>query len=130
MRRKRYCAVRSTDRKSHRAGPIGVMRAQRLPSTQLCSYAQRVITVSASVLRARQRDCIELVQREPVRIIARDGASRAVLVSPTFFDRAVTALEDLADLQAAAAVRVAGGEVVAHDALMAEMGINEERRPQ
>lgn len=92
----------------------------RLPPLARGSYAGSMRTVSPSVVRARLREYIELAQREPVEITARNGARLAVIVSPAFFDRAFAALEDRADRKAAAAARAEGG-VVAYDDLMREV---------
>lgn len=92
-------------------------------------YAVAISTASPTTLRARLREFIELAQREPVEIVARDGSRLAVMVSPVFFDRAFAALEDEADLKAAAAARAEAG-VVAHSELMAELEQGHEREPR
>lgn len=64
-----------------------------------------MMSVSLSQLRKRQSDYIAAAQREPVEITSRGTNRRAVLVSPGFFDRAVQAMEDQADIRAAAQAR-------------------------
>lgn len=62
-------------------------------------------SVTLSQFRSQQSDYIAAAQREPVEITSRGVGRRAVLVSPEFYDRAVQALEDQADIQAAAEAR-------------------------
>lgn len=64
-----------------------------------------MISVTLSQFRSRQSDYIAAAQREPVEITSRGAGRRAVVVSPEFFDRAMRALEDQADIRAAAEAR-------------------------
>ena len=68
-------------------------------------YAEVMTSVTLSQFRSQQSDYIAAAQREPVEITSRGVGRRAVLVSPEFYDRAVRALEDQADVQAAAEAR-------------------------
>ena len=85
-------------------------------------YALRMTSVTLSQFRENQSDYIAAAQREPVEITSRGVSRRAVIVSPEFFDRAIAALEDKADIAAAAAARE-DGEFVSHEALMRELGL-------
>ncbi|MDO5287822.1 MAG: type II toxin-antitoxin system prevent-host-death family antitoxin [Actinomycetia bacterium] len=78
-------------------------------------------SVTLSQFRSHQSDCMAIAQREPVEITSRGVGRRAVLVSPDFFDRAVQALEDQADIRAAAAAR--GEPRTPHAEVMAEFGL-------
>ena len=80
-------------------------------------------SVTLSQFRARQSDCIAAAQREPVEITSRGAGRRAVVVSPEVFDRALQALEDQADIQAAAAARAETEPPISHEELMAELGL-------
>ncbi len=79
-------------------------------------------TVTLSQFREKQSDYIAAAQREPVQITSRGVGRRAVIVSPDFFDRAIQALEDQADIRAAAEAREDTGRV-SHEELMAELGL-------
>jgi len=80
-------------------------------------------SVTLSQFRNQQSDYIAAVQREPVEITSRGVGRRAVLVSPEFFDRAVEALEDLADIQAAAEARREDGPSIPYEELLAELDL-------
>ena len=80
-------------------------------------------SVALSQFRNRQSDYIAAAQREPVEITSRGVGRRAVRVSPEFFDRAIEALEDMADIRAAATARREPGARVGHDELLAELGL-------
>ena len=80
-------------------------------------------SVTLSEFRNRQSDYIATAQREPVEITSRGVGRRAVLVSPEFFDRAIEALEDQADVRAAAEARRETGDRVSHKDLMVELGL-------
>jgi antitoxin StbD len=80
-------------------------------------------SVTLSQFRNQQSDYIAAAQREPVEITSRGVGRRAVLVSPEFFDRAVEALEDLADIQAAAEARREGGPSIPYEELLAELDL-------
>ncbi|MWV60563.1 type II toxin-antitoxin system prevent-host-death family antitoxin [Rathayibacter sp. VKM Ac-2754] len=78
--------------------------------------------VTLSQFREHQSDYIAEAQREPVEITSRGVGRRAVIVSPDFFDRAVQALEDQADLRVAAQARRDIGRVT-HEELMVELDL-------
>ncbi|WP_431695923.1 type II toxin-antitoxin system prevent-host-death family antitoxin [Kocuria rhizophila] len=80
-------------------------------------------SVTLSQFRSQQSDYIAAAQREPVEITSRGAGRRAVVVSPEFYDRAVAALEDVADAQAAAEARVEQEPRVSHEDLRRELGI-------
>lgn len=80
-----------------------------------------MISVTLSQFRSQQSDYIAAAQREPVEITSRGAGRRAVVVSPEFFDRAVQALEDQADISAAVEARREVGSV-SHEELMRELG--------
>lgn len=64
-----------------------------------------MISVTLSRFRSQQSDYIAVAQREPVEFTLRGAGRRGVAVSPEFFDRAMQALEDQADIRAAAQAR-------------------------
>lgn len=78
-------------------------------------------SVTLSQFRNRQSDYIAVAQREPVEITSRGAGRRAVVVSPEFFDRAMEALENQADIRAAAAARTEPR--IPFDELMDELGL-------
>ena len=80
-------------------------------------------SVTLSRFRSQQSDFIAAAQREPVEITSRGVGRRAVVVSPDFYDRAVEALEDLADIRAAEAARNESGRRVSHEELVSELGL-------
>lgn len=80
-------------------------------------------STTLSQFRSNQSDYIAAAQREPVEITSRGANRRAVLVSPEFFDRAMEALEDQADIQGAAESRNDLGPTVTHDELIEELGL-------
>ncbi|GAA1351743.1 type II toxin-antitoxin system Phd/YefM family antitoxin [Falsarthrobacter nasiphocae] len=79
-------------------------------------------SVTLSQFRSHQSECIAAAQREPVEITSRGAGRRAVVVSPEFYDRAVQALEDQADVLAAADARREAGRV-SHEELQREIGL-------
>ncbi|GAB2505667.1 hypothetical protein CATRI_04325 [Corynebacterium atrinae] len=81
-----------------------------------------MISVTLSQFRSQQSAYIAAVQREPVEITSRGAIPRAVLVSPEFYDRALRALEDQADIRAAFAARSEEGRV-GHEDLMRELDL-------
>ena len=87
------------------------------------TYTCRMTSVTLSQFRNQQSDYIAAAQREPVEITSRGAGRRAVVVSPEFYDRAVAALEDLADARAAAEARVEQEPRVSHEDLRRELGI-------
>ncbi len=80
-------------------------------------------SITLSQFRAHQSEYIAAAQREPVEITSRGVGRRAVVVSPDFFDRALAALEDQADIRAAAEARRESAPRVAHADVMAEFGL-------
>ncbi len=86
-------------------------------------YNLGMASVTLSQFRSQQSDYIAVAQREPVEITSRGVGRRAVVVSPEFFDRAIEALEDQADIRAAAEARRERGGSVSHEELMAELGL-------
>lgn len=86
-------------------------------------YIHLMVSVTQSEFRSSQSSCIAAAQREPVEITSRGAGRRAVVVSPEFFDRAVRALEDQADIAAAAAARSESEAPISHEELMAELGL-------
>lgn len=78
-------------------------------------------SVTLSEFRGRQSDYIATAQREPVEITSRGAGLRAVVVSPEFYRRALEALENQADVEAAARARQERGSV-SHDELVEELG--------
>lgn len=80
-------------------------------------------SITLSEFRARQSDYIAAAQREPVEITSRGVGRRAVVVSADFFDRALVALEDQADIHAAAVARNETEPRVSHADVMAEFGL-------
>ena len=81
-----------------------------------------MISVTLSQFRNRQSDYIAVAQREPVEITSRGAGRRAVVVSAEFYDRAVQALEDQADIRGAAEARDEEGRV-SHENLLRELGL-------
>lgn len=79
-------------------------------------------SVTLSQFRSQQSDYIAAAQREPVEITSRGAGRRAVVVSPEFYDRALRALEDQADVHSAAVARTETDRV-AHEDLVRELGL-------
>ena len=82
-----------------------------------------MVSVTLSQFRNQQSGYIATAQREPVEITSRGAGRRAVVVSPEFYDRAVAALEDVADARAAAEARAEQESRVSHEDLRRELGI-------
>ena len=79
-----------------------------------------MVTTTLSNFRANQSEVLDAAQRAPVEILSRGSRRRAVVVSPEFFDRALQALEDQADVRGAAevdTVRIPGALNIAHTEL-------------
>lgn len=87
------------------------------------TYYVVMTSVTLSQFRAQQSEYIAAAQREPVEITSRGVVRRAVVVSPDFFDRALEALEDQSDIQAAAQARNESAPRVEHADVMAEFGL-------
>ena len=85
-------------------------------------YYRGMTTTTSSDFRANQSAVLDAAQRGPVEILSRGSRRRAVVVSPEFFDRALQALEDQADVRGAAEARTEEG-TISHEDLMAELGI-------
>jgi|SRR5690625_2853937 len=79
-------------------------------------------SVTLSQFRSQQSNYIAAAQRGPVEITSRGAGRRAVVVSPEFYDRALQALEDQADVRDAAEARSEEGRV-SHNELMREHGL-------
>lgn len=79
-------------------------------------------SVTMSQFRSRQSELMASAQAEPVTITSRGVGRRAVVVSPEFYDRALEALEDKIDVEAAAEARREGG-TISHRELMDELGL-------
>lgn len=75
-----------------------------------------------SDFRAHQSKVLDAAQRGPVEILSRGSRRRAVVVSPEFFDRALQALEDQADVRGASEARREQDDI-SHEELMAELGL-------
>ncbi len=86
-------------------------------------HAFDMVSVTLSQFRNQQSDYIATAQREPVEITSRGAGRRAVVVSPEFYDRAVAALEDVADARAAAEARAEQEPRVSHGDRRRELGI-------
>ena len=85
-------------------------------------YSYGMNSVTMSEFRNQQSSLIAAVQREPVEITSRGAVRRAVVVSPDFYDRSLRALEDQADVRAAAAARQESGRV-SQEELEQELGL-------
>lgn len=79
-----------------------------------------MVSTTPSNFRANQSEVLDAAQRAPVEILSRGSRRRAVIVSPEFFDRAIKALEDQADIRDAADARRERGSI-SHEDLMAEL---------
>lgn len=79
-------------------------------------------TATLSEFRANQSDYIAAAQKAPVELTSRGAKRRAVVVSPDFFDRAIKALEDQADIADAAKARLES-ERISHEDLLKELGL-------
>ena len=81
-----------------------------------------MVATTLSYFRAHQSELLDAAQRAPAEILSRGSRRRAAVVSPEFFDRALQALEDQADVKAAAAAR-REDDSISHEDLMAELGL-------
>ncbi|KTR37677.1 type II toxin-antitoxin system prevent-host-death family antitoxin [Rothia kristinae] len=79
-------------------------------------------SVTLSQFRSQQSDYIAAAQREPVEITSRGAGRRAVVVSSEFYDRAIRALEDQADIRAAAQARKETARI-SHEELLRELDL-------
>lgn len=85
-------------------------------------YNHGMTSVTLSQFRSQQSEYLAAAQREPVEILSRGVGRRAVVVSPEFYDRAVQALEDQMDIQAAARARLETG-AISHEDVLRELGL-------
>lgn len=85
-------------------------------------YSPDMTSVTMSQFRSRQSELVAAARKEPVVLTSRGVGRRAVVVSPEFYDRALEALEDKIDAEAAAVAREEGG-TISHRELMAELGL-------
>ncbi len=76
---------------------------------------------NANEARTRWAEILDQVRDEPVHI-ERRGREVAVVVSPAFFERAVTALEDIEDIADGEAA-LEDEELVTHEQLMHDLGL-------
>lgn len=79
-------------------------------------------SVTSSEFRQSQSQILEDAQRTPVVITSRGSRVRGIVVSPSFFDRAVEALEEQEDIRAAEIAREETEEI-SHEDLKAELGL-------
>jgi hypothetical protein len=113
--RRRYAALRL----------VNIAQAGRQPicsSIMYMMYRHAMATATLSDVRTRQAEYLDTAQREPVELLSRGARRKAIVVSPEFYDRAVAALEDAADVRGAALARAEPGSI-SHQALMAELGL-------
>lgn len=115
-------SVRRAWRLSGLPGPRRRAAAFTLPYNMYKLYNNGMSSVTMSEFRSQQSSLIAAAQREPVEITSRGAVRRAVVVSPDFYDRALRALEDQADVRAAAAARKETGRV-SQEELEQELGL-------
>lgn len=82
----------------------------------------KTMSVASSQFRQSQSQILEEAQHTPVAITSRGSRIRAFVVSPSFFARAVEALEDREDVQAAEIAREESVEI-SHEDLKKELGL-------
>ena len=73
------------------------------------------MSVASSQFRQSQSQILDEAQHTPVAITSRGSRVRAFVVSPSFFARAVEALEDREDVQAAELARGESVEISHED---------------
>jgi prevent-host-death family protein len=78
---------------------------------------------SSNEARTHWAELLDNVRSEAVHI-SRRGRTVAVLVDPDFYERAVEALEDAADLAAARAAREDNEPLISHEELRRELGLD------
>ena len=79
-------------------------------------------SVFSSEFRQSQSQILVDAQHTPVVITSRGSRVRGVVVSPSFFARAIEALEDQEDIRAAEIAREETEEI-SHEDLKAELGV-------
>ncbi|WP_043845765.1 type II toxin-antitoxin system prevent-host-death family antitoxin [Crystallibacter crystallopoietes] len=79
-------------------------------------------SVPSNEARQHWAELLDAVRSEPVSI-SRRGRDVAAVVDIAFFRRAVEALEDAEDIEAAKTARQETEPTVSHEALLAELGI-------
>jgi prevent-host-death family protein len=79
-------------------------------------------SVPSNEARQHWAELLDAVRSEPVSI-SRRGRDVAAVVDIAFYRRAVEALEDAEDVEAAKAARQEDEPTVSHEALLAELGI-------
>jgi len=101
---------------------LGIVWAMTAPAPIYDEPGVFGVTMSAAEFRGRIGEAMDAVQREPVTVTNR-GRARAVLVSVDFYERALEALEDDADIAAAAEARADDGPRVTQEELLADLGL-------
>ena len=84
--------------------------------------SMKTMSVASSQFRQSQSQFLEEAQHTPVAITSRGSRVRAFVVSPSFFARAVEALEDREDVQTAEIARGESAEI-SHEDLKRELGL-------
>jgi len=79
-------------------------------------------SVPSNEARQHWAELLDAVRSEPVSI-SRRGRDVAAVVDIAFYRRAVEALEDAEDVEAAKAARQENEPTVSHEALLEELGI-------
>lgn len=85
-------------------------------------------SVTVSQFRKSHDQILAEAQRMPVTITSQRSRARAVVVSPSFFARAVAALEDQEDIHAAEIARQETAEIQ-HEVLKEALGLTETSVP-
>ncbi|WP_239121736.1 type II toxin-antitoxin system Phd/YefM family antitoxin [Corynebacterium minutissimum] len=85
-------------------------------------FSMKTMSVASSQFRQSQSQFLDEAQHTPVAITSRGSRVRAFVVSPSFFARAVEALEDREDIQAAESARGESVEI-SHEDLKKELGL-------
>lgn len=81
-------------------------------------------SVTVSQFRKSHDQILAEAQRMPVTVTSQRSRARAVVVSPSFFARAVAALEDQEDIHAAEIAREEAEEIQ-HEVLKEALGLTE-----
>lgn len=80
--------------------------------------------MTVSQFRQSHDQILAEAQHMPITITSQQSRARAVVVSPSFYTRAVAALEDQEDIHAAEIAREEAEEI-SHDELKKELGLTE-----